>query len=126
MFDNFFVPARDWLKAEHVHSWNPAVDILDKDDHIVITAELPGVDKKDLTVDVKDRVLTLKGERSSDNEDKEDNFYRRERFYGKFERSFTLPTNVDPDNIKADYKDGVLNIKVPKPEQQKPKQITVH
>jgi HSP20 family protein len=68
----------------------------------------------------------LKGERSADNEVKEDTYYRRERTYGRFERSFTLPANVDPDKIKADYSDGVLKIEVSKPEDQKPKQITVH
>jgi HSP20 family protein len=91
----------------------------------VITAEIPGVDKKDISVDVKDRVLTLRGERSSDNEVKEDRFYRRERTFGKFERSFTLPAAVDPDNIKAEYRDGVLKIEVPKPEGHKPRQINV-
>jgi HSP20 family protein len=76
-------------------------------------------------VDVRDRVLTLRGERSAENEDKNEKYHRRERFYGKFERSFTLPGEVDPDKIKAEYKDGVLKIEIPKPEGYKPKQITV-
>jgi HSP20 family protein len=126
LFDDFFVPAQKEEEDGSLWSWNPAVDVLDKDDHLVITAEIPGVDKKDISVDVKDRVLTLRGERSSDNEVKEENFYRRERIYGKFERSFTLPAEIDPDSIKAEYKDGVLKIEVPKPEGHKPKQITVH
>ena len=126
MFDDFFLPRTTTEDGSLTWGWNPVVDIYDNDDNIVIKAELPGVSKKDIEIDIKDRVLTLKGERSADNEVKEDNYYRRERTYGRFERSFTLPANVDPDKIKADYNDGVLKIEVPKPENQKPKQITVH
>jgi len=106
--------------------WNPAVDLYEKDDHFVIKAELPGVDKKDIAIDLKDRVLTLSGERSFENEVKEENYYRRERSYGKFQRAFTLPADVDSDKIKAEFKDGLLQIEVPKPEEQKPKQVTIH
>jgi HSP20 family protein len=107
-------------------NWNPVVDIYDNEDNIVIKAELPGIDKENINVDVKDGVLILKGERSSDNEVKKDKYYRRERMFGKFERAFNLPADVDPDKIKADYTDGVLKIDIPKPEERKPKQITVH
>jgi len=106
--------------------WNPAVDLYEKDDHFVIKAELPGVDKKDIAIDLKDRVLTLSGERSYENEVKEENYYRKERSYGKFQRAFTLPAHVDSDKIKAEFNDGLLQIEVPKPEQQKPKQVTIH
>jgi HSP20 family protein len=126
MFDDFFLPRTTTEDGSLAWGWNPVVDIYDNEDNIVIKAELPGVSKKDIEIDIKDRVLTLKGERSAENEVKEDNYYRRERTYGGFERSFTLPANVDPDKIKADYNDGVLKIEVPKPEDQKPKQITVH
>ena len=107
-------------------SWNPAVDVYESNGNIVLKAELPGVDKKDISVDVKGRVLTLKGERSSDKEVKEENFYRKESFSGTFQRTFTLPMEVDPEKIKAEYKDGVLKIEVPKPEAEKPKQITIN
>ena len=106
--------------------WNPAVDLYEKDDHFVINAELPGVDKKNISIDLKDRMLTISGERSYENEAKEENYYRRERSYGKFQRAFTLPADVDSDKIKAEFKDGLLQIEVPKPEQQKPKQVTIH
>lgn len=92
----------------------------------MIKAELPGVDKNDIKIDLKDRLLTLSGERTYDNEVKEENYYRRERSYGKFQRAFTLPTDVDSDKIKADFKDGVLEIEVPKPEEKKAKQVTIH
>jgi len=107
-------------------SWYPAVDMFENDDKIVIKAELPGVDKKDISVDVKDRVLTLSGERNYDHEVKEEKYYRRERACGKFKRAFNLPADVDPDRIKADFKDGLLKVEMPKLEAQKPKQITVH
>jgi HSP20 family protein len=106
--------------------WNPAVDLYEKDDHFMIKAELPGVDKKDIKINLQDRLLTLSGERTYDNEVKEENYYRRERSYGKFQRAFTLPADVDSDKIKAEFKDGVLQIEVPKPEEKKAKQVTVH
>ncbi len=106
--------------------WNPAVDLYEKDDHFVIKAELPGVDKEDIKVDLKDRVLTLSGERTYDNEVKEENYYRKERSYGKFQRAFTLPTDVDSDKITAEFKDGVLRVEVPKPEEKKAQEVTIH
>ena len=108
--------------------WNryPTVDIYDNDENIVINAELPGIEKKDIVIDVKDGILTLKGERSFDNEIKEEKYYCRERTFGKFERVFRLPADVDPEKISADYKDGILKIDIPKPEEQQPKKITVH
>ncbi len=126
MLGDFFYPSVQDQEDSEAWNFNPAADIYENDDHIVIKAELPGIDKKDIVVDVKNRVLTLKGERSSEDETKEDNYYRRERRYGRFERAFTLPTEVDLDKIKADYKDGVLKIEIPKPQAKKPKKITVH
>ena len=107
-------------------NWHPMVDIFDRDEEIVIKAELPGLDKKDITIDVKDRILTLKGERTYDNEVNDKQYYRRERAYGKFQRSFNLPAGLDVEKIKADYKDGLLSVEIPKPEKEKPKQITIH
>lgn len=126
LFEDLFYPMIDENTDAGLWSWNPAADVYDKDEHFVIKAELPGVDKKDITIDLKDGVLTLKGERSYGNEVTDDKYYRKERAYGKFERSFSLPVNVDADKIKAEYKDGVLNIEIPKPEDHKPKKITVH
>ncbi len=126
IFNDFFHPLlRDGGDARMLN-WNPVVDIYDNEDNIVIKAELPGIDKKDIHLDVKDRVLILKGERLTDDEVKKEKYYRRERMFGKFERAFTLPADVDPDKIKADFKDGVLKIDIPKPEERKPRQITVH
>ena len=106
--------------------WNPAVDLYEKDDHYMIKAELPGVDKNNVKIDLKDRLLTLSGERTYDNEVNEENYYRREMSYGKFQRVFTLPADVDSDKIKAEFKDGVLQIEVPKPAEKRAKQVTIH
>jgi HSP20 family protein len=106
--------------------WFPSVDMFDKDDKVVIKAELPGLEKKDINLEVKNGVLTLRGERKYDNEVKEENFHRRELSYGKFIRSFTLPAEVDPDKITAEFKNGLLTVEVPKSEAHKPKQITVN
>ncbi len=117
----------DWTEGESkMSNWNPSVDIFENDEAIVIKAEIPGVDKKDITVDFKGGLLVLKGERDREEETKEENYYRKERVFGKFQRSFKLPGDVDPEKIKADFKDGVLRIDIPKPEKQQPKQITVH
>jgi len=126
MFDNFFYTTAREADETQVPSWNPRVDIYDNKENIVVKAELPGVEKKDVVVDLKGRVLTLKGERSYDNEVKEDKYFRRESCFGRFERSFTLPGDVDSDAVKAEYKDGILKINIPKPEENKPKAITIH
>lgn len=126
LFEDFFYPMGRGESDSGLWSWNPVADTYDRDDHFVIKAELPGVDKKDIVIDVKDGVLTLKGERVYDNEVTDDKYYRKERSYGKFERSFALPVNVDADKIKAEYKDGVLEIEIPKPEEHKPKKIMIH
>ena len=106
-------------------TWRPMVDICDTENAIVVTAELPGVKKEDISIEVKDNILTIKGERSEDSEVKEENYYRRERSFGSFQRSFSMPTEVSPESIKASFKDGVLKIEVPKPEEKKPKQISI-
>ena len=125
-FDDTSLPAL-WVRdGSKLHNWAPSVDVYDDDKMFVIKAEIPGVDKKDIHIDVKDSILTLSGERSHENEVKEENFHRKERAFGKFQRSFTLPEGTDPDRIVADYKDGVLNIEIPKPEEKKPKKISVH
>jgi HSP20 family protein len=106
-------------------SWAPAVDIFEKDGNIVLTAELPGIDPKAVDIRVENNVLTLQGERKFDKELPKDSFHRVERAYGSFTRSFTLPNAVDTEKIKAEFKDGVLKLTLPKREEAKPKQIHV-
>lgn len=96
--------------------WMPAVDIRENEQAFVISAEVPGVDKKDIEVTVDNGVLTLSGERSEESEEKDARHHRRERYYGSFSRSFSLPDDVDADRIDAKSRDGVIEITIPKPE----------
>jgi HSP20 family protein len=106
-------------------SWAPLVDIYEADGQIVLKAEVQGVDPKDVDVRVENNVLTLKGERKFENEVKRDDYHRVERAYGTFSRSFTLPSLVDTEKIKAEVKDGVLRVSLPKKEEAKPRQISI-
>lgn len=125
-WNDFFYPGFRHGNGESAERWNPMVDVYENESHIILKAELPGIDKSNLALDVKGRVLRLRGERRESTDEGKDTARRRERFFGRFERSFTLPMEVDPETIRADYKDGVLTIEVPKPEKQQPKQITIH
>jgi HSP20 family protein len=106
-------------------SFVPAVDVYEDEHNIVLTAETPGIDEKDLDISVENNVLTISGERKMENEDKQDNFHRIERSYGRFTRSFNLPPTVDADNVKAEFNNGVLKITLAKREEAKPKQIKI-
>jgi len=106
-------------------SWAPPVDIYETDDDIVLKAELPGVDPKDLEVRVEDNNLYLKGERKFEKEVKEQNYHRIERSYGTFARSFSLPNSISADKVKAEFKDGLLTMTMPKREEAKPKTIKI-
>jgi len=105
--------------------WTPAVDILETDNELVIKADLPEVDMKDIHVDIEDGTLSLKGERKFESEEKAKGYHRIERSYGSFARYFSLPDTVEPDKVKADYKNGVLTVTLPKKEIAKPRSIKV-
>ncbi len=106
-------------------SWIPPVDIYETKDSIVLNIELPGVTKEDMNLEVKDNTLTIRGEKKLEKDVKEDSFHRMERTYGSFMRAFTLPSTVQQDKVKAKFKDGILEIQIPKAEEAKPKQIKV-
>lgn len=105
-------------------TWAPPVDIAEEADRLLIKVEVPGVDEKDLKVNFEDGLLMISGERQFERKD-DRNYHRIERAYGSFVRSFTLPRNVDANKIAASYKNGVLEIEVPKLEEAKPKQIPI-
>lgn len=105
--------------------WSPMVDIHETEDNILVVAELPGVKQGDIQVSIDGDVLTLKGERKRETEVTKDQYHRIERNYGKFERSIMLPSVIDADRVKATYRDGVLEIQLPKKEEAKPKGIKV-
>ena len=106
-------------------AWVPPVDIFEQNENLVIRAEIPGVSKDDLDVKIENGVLTLRGERKTSAEVTEANAYRLERVSGSFERSFKLPTTVDATKVDATYKDGVLEVTVPKAETAKPKKVEI-
>ncbi|MDA8414447.1 MAG: Hsp20/alpha crystallin family protein [Desulfobacteraceae bacterium] len=105
--------------------WQPAVDIFETADSIVIKAEVPDVDQKDIDVRIEDNTLTIRGERRHDDEVKKENYHRIERYFGTFQRSFSLPTTVDQENVAAACERGVLTVTLPKKEETKPKQINI-
>jgi HSP20 family protein len=111
---------------EHQSGWMPSVDITEDKDSFVLSAELPGVKKEDVKISVRDNTLTIEGEKKSTSEKKDDDYYRNERFFGKFTRSFTLNSEVDTDKIKADFEHGVLTVSLPKTEKVKPRQIAIN
>ncbi|MCD6352851.1 MAG: Hsp20/alpha crystallin family protein [Proteobacteria bacterium] len=106
-------------------SWYPSVDIHEDKNNLIIKAELPGIKKEDVSIEIKDNVLTIKGERKRDEEIKRENYHRIERVYGSFSRSFTLPDAVKEDKVKAGYKDGILEITLPKAEKAQTKAIPI-
>jgi HSP20 family protein len=128
IFDDAFrgagrpVGEEDWALGG---AWAPAVDIYEHEGSLVLKAELPGIDPKDVDVRVENNVLTLQGERKFESEVKREQYHRVERAYGAFSRSFTLPNVVDTEKIKAEFKDGLLRVVLPKREEAKPKQISI-
>jgi HSP20 family protein len=106
-------------------AWSPAVDIHETEAEIVVKAEVPGVERDDIQLNLENNVLTLKGERKFEKDTKEENYHRIERSYGSFSRAFSIPATVDEGEINADYKEGVLTIRLPKTQKAKPKQISI-
>lgn len=123
-FFNPLASGQEVSRTRGVNNLN--VDIYEKDEKIVLEAELAGVEKDDITVDVKGKILTLGGQRKRDEEVVEENRYRSERNYGTFERKFSLPFEVESDNITANFKNGVLTLTIAKPEAQVAKKITIN
>ena len=107
-------------------AWSPAVDIYETEHELVVKADLPEVDPKDLDIRVENNILTIRGERKFEKKVSEENYLRVERAYGSFTRSFTLANTVNAEAIKADYQNGVLTLSIPKREEAKPKQIKVN
>ena len=105
--------------------WTPAFDVYEDKDNFSVVAELPGMKKEDIEVSLHNGTLSVSGERKSENTHDNTEVYRSERFFGRFQRTISLPTAVAADNIKAQYKDGILTVTLPKTEEAKPKQIDV-
>ncbi len=123
LFEDSFSRARG--DESSLAAWVPPVDIYETEGELVLRADLPDIQEKDLDLRVENNMLTIRGERKFDQTVKEDNYLRVERAYGTFSRSFSLPNTVNPDAIKAEYRNGVLEVRMPKREESKPKQIRV-
>ena len=106
--------------------WMPSVDITEDGDKLTLFAEIPGVKKEDVKISLNNGILTIEGEKKQTKEEKYENSYRSERYYGKFTRSFNLTSEIDAEKIKADYDSGILKITLPKSEKVKPRQITIN
>jgi HSP20 family protein len=114
-----------WEQPAAAQRWLPAMDLVETEDHYLLKADLPGMRQDDVAIEFSDGTLTISGERNAEYERKEKGFFRLERAFGKFSRSLTLPDGIDPDKIAASFHDGVLEVTIPKPEQRKPRRITV-
>jgi len=115
----------DKLANEAEGTWHPSVDISENENAFVLKAELPGVNREDINIDINHKTLTLKGEKKFEEKTEKENYVRVERSYGSFSRTFALSDKVDTENVKASYKDGVLEVTLPKKEEAKPKEIKV-
>jgi HSP20 family protein len=105
--------------------WTPAMDLVETDEDFVLRADLPGLTESDVNIELEDNLLTVSGEREAEHESKGEGFYRVERAFGSFSRSLTLPKGIDPEAVSASFHNGVLEVRVPKPEQRKPRKITI-
>jgi HSP20 family protein len=129
-FDDFFdvmgrpggSRRRSW---EEGGIWSPATDLIDKKDKLIARIELPGVEKKDVKISLSESNLTIQGEIEKDKETKKEDYYCCERVYGTYSRTIALPTEIDQDKIKANFKNGILEITMPKKPEKKPKEITI-
>ena len=131
MMDDFFGrrlrpwwPDR-WFRGDELEVRAPAVDLFEEKDDIVVKAELPGMEKDNIEVNLTDNTLTIKGEKKKEEEVKEENYYRCERAYGSFVRNIELPKSVHADKVKASFKNGILEVRIPKTEEAKTKEIKV-
>ena len=105
--------------------WIPAMDLMETEEHFVLKADLPGMSESDVNIEVENNVLTVSGERKTEHEDKQQGYYRLERATGSFARSLTLPEGIDPDAVTAAFDNGVLEVRIPKPAQAKPRKVQI-
>lgn len=126
LFEEFFngFPLFESALDGHDH-WTPSVDIMEKDGNLILRAELPGLNEKEIELKLEGNVLTLKGERKMENEDEKGTYHRIESYYGSFTRSFRLPDTLDYEKINAEYKNGVLKVTIPQKPEVKPREIPV-
>jgi HSP20 family protein len=125
LFSTFFDTPTPAAGNGGLRRWIPAMDLVEIDEHFVLRADLPGVPEDDVKIEFEDNILTVSGERRAEHEDKREGFYRIERAAGAFSRSLTLPEGIDVDAVKAKFDNGVLEIRIPKPEERKPRRVAI-
>jgi HSP20 family protein len=125
LFDAFFQGRAEGRSGSGARRWVPAMDLTETDQHLILRADLPGLDKEDLNIEVRDGVLTISGERKAEHSEESEGFYRVERAFGRFSRSLDLPQGIDPDSVRADFDRGVLEVRIPKPEERQPTRIPI-
>jgi HSP20 family protein len=127
LFNTFFdAPASGpSTGATQGRRWIPAMDLLETEDDFVLRADLPGMSETDVNIELEDNVLTISGERKAEHEERKEGFYRVERASGSFTRSLTLPEGVNPEGVRAHFEKGVLEVRIPKPEQRKPRKVSI-
>jgi HSP20 family protein len=124
LFDGFFGTGTGGRNGS-VSRWIPAMDLVERSDEFILRADLPGMSEDQVSIEIKDNLLTISGERRSDHEEEGESFYRAERAFGSFTRTLTLPEGVEPDAVKAKFADGVLEVRVPKPAERKPHRVAI-
>ena len=125
LFTTFFDTPTSGNGDAPVRRWIPAMDLVETDEHFVLKADLPGLGEGDVSIEVEDNVLTVSGERKAEHEDKREGYMRVERSYGAFRRSLTLPEGIDPEAVTASFDNGVLEVRIPKPEERKPRRVAI-
>ena len=126
LFSTFFdTPTNRGGNGGAVRRWIPAMDLVETDEHFVLKADLPGMTESDVNIEIEKNVLTVSGERKAEHEEKHEGYYRLERSTGAFSRSLTLPEGIDAGAVSASFDNGVLEVRIPKPEQAKPKRVQI-
>jgi len=125
LFSTFFDTPTAGNGGGSARRWIPAMDLVETKDHYVLTADLPGLGQEDINLEFEGDVLTLSGERKAEQNERKDGYYRIERATGSFSRSLTLPEGVDPEAVTATFDKGVLEVRIPKPEQRKPRKVAI-
>jgi HSP20 family protein len=114
-----------WNRGENLRSWFPVTDVSETPEHLILRLEVPGMSREDIKISVENHVLTVRGEKRQESAQENESWYRTERSYGSFERSFSLPTHVDPDNVRASLESGVLTVRLPRREEARPREIAI-
>jgi HSP20 family protein len=125
LFNTVFEPAPQVGNANTLRRWLPAMDLVETDEHFVLRADLPGLSEGDVNIEVEDNVLTVSGERKAEHETTKEGYHRVERAFGTFSRALTLPEGIDAEAVSASFDRGVLEIRIPKPEQRKARKISI-